>query len=204
MVISGNSALKFIWKGDALWTKTIPVLENKDQQQQQADSSSDNNTSKNAWTTFVLPSRDPYPVPDWVTFGQFLAASLTFTKSLDTISVFVNDEAKLCIHKKWCMHQGSWWPHRIIAGNNNSNTILLREPGGNSHVGLGRCHRIRWFIPRHHHVVCFNWNELQLRNTQGILPFMNPFIKLQSQCTNKSPVVNKRIMTWRICVKIPD
>jgi hypothetical protein len=87
-------------------------------------------TTQWMWFTLAifLPSRDPYPLPDWVTFGQFLAASLTFTKSLDTISVFVNDEAKLCIHKKWCMHHGSWWPHRIIAGNNNSNTILLREP----------------------------------------------------------------------------
>ena len=86
MVVSGSSALKFVWKGDALWTKTIALPSNDD----------DNN---NKWTTFVLPSRDPYPLPNWITFGQFLAASLTFTKCLHTVSVFVNDVPVLKIQK---------------------------------------------------------------------------------------------------------
>ena len=91
MVISGSSALKFLWKGDALWTKTmnVPNAEQEKTYPQQV----------NPWTTFVLPSRDPYPLPDWVSFGQFLAASLTFTKSLDTVSVYVNDLPILQIKK---------------------------------------------------------------------------------------------------------
>lgn len=88
LVLSGGSALKFVWKGDALWTKTTE-LPPEHKQSEWAD-----------WTTFVLPSRDLYPVPDWVTFGQFLAASLTFTKCLDTVSVFANGSPILHIKKR--------------------------------------------------------------------------------------------------------
>ena len=46
MVLSGTQALAFFWKGDALWTKTITTTQrSKDDE---------------AWTSFVLPSRDPY------------------------------------------------------------------------------------------------------------------------------------------------
>eukprot|EP00934_Nitzschia_sp_Nitz4_P008537 Nitzschia sp. Nitz4//scaffold52_size167869//121498//127378//NITZ4_002288-RA/size167869-snap-gene-0.214-mRNA-1//1//CDS//3329554071//8527//frame0 len=75
MVLSGTSALAFVWKGDSLWTKTI-----------------DREDDNAPWTSFLLPSRDPYALPDLVEFGEFLCASLTFTKSLKEIRVFVGTD----------------------------------------------------------------------------------------------------------------
>ena len=46
MVLSGTQALTFFWKGDALWTKTITTTQRPKKDE--------------AWTSFVLPSRDPY------------------------------------------------------------------------------------------------------------------------------------------------
>lgn len=86
LVISGSEALAFVWKGDTLWTKTAP---NNLQPLNDA----------NQWTTFVLPSRDPYLLPNLVEFGEFLAASLTFTSSLRQVRVFVNDKERLAIIK---------------------------------------------------------------------------------------------------------
>ncbi len=83
MVISGEQALLFFWKGDALWTRTMDAPEN----------------AEKSWTTFLLPSRDPYPMSSLVEFGKFLCASLTFTQCLKTIRVLVNDEERLVINK---------------------------------------------------------------------------------------------------------
>ena len=85
MVLSGSQALAFFWKGDALWSKTI--------------TNSNRSKSEEAWTTFVLPSRDPYALPDLVEFGKFLCASLTFTKCLCEIRVYVNGKRRLTIVK---------------------------------------------------------------------------------------------------------
>lgn len=87
LIISGTETLAFVWKGDALWTKTAPNRQHAGA----ADSK--------RWTTFILPSRDPYPLPDWDDFGTFLAASLTFTASLRQVRVFVNDHERLTIFK---------------------------------------------------------------------------------------------------------
>jgi hypothetical protein len=100
MVVSGTQALLFVWKGDTLWTKTL-----------------DNQIQQDDWTTFILPSRDPYPMPDLVEFGQFLCASLTFTQCLKTIRVLINNEEQLCIHKSTLQpprvvtppKSSSWW-----------------------------------------------------------------------------------------------
>jgi len=83
MVISGNQALLFFWKGDALWTRTAEAPEH----------------AEKSWTTFILPSRDPYPMQSLTEFGQFLCASLTFTQCLKTIRVLVNDKERLVINK---------------------------------------------------------------------------------------------------------
>ncbi len=83
MVISGEQALLFFWKGDALWTRTMDAPAN----------------AEKLWTTFLLPSRDPYPMPSIVEFGKFLCASLTFTQCLKTIRVLVNEEERLVINK---------------------------------------------------------------------------------------------------------
>jgi hypothetical protein len=100
LVISGSEALAFVWKGDSLWTKTVP-----------------NNGHDPDWTSFVLPSRDPYPLPDLVEFGEFLCASLTFTKCLRIVRVFVNDKERLNITKNLLQKPrpvqiskaSSWW-----------------------------------------------------------------------------------------------
>lgn len=81
LVVSGSKALAFLWKGDQLWTKTA---ENK---------------APTEWTDFHLPSRDPYPLPDMVEFGEFLTASLTFTRCLKYVCVLVNDKERLSIIK---------------------------------------------------------------------------------------------------------
>ena len=85
LIISGSSSLCFVWKGDALWCKTAPLQ--------------NNSNANSPWTSFVLPSRDPYPLPDLVEFGEFLCASLTFTKCLRHVRVMVNEKERLAITK---------------------------------------------------------------------------------------------------------
>ena len=103
MVLSGTSALAFVWKGDSLWTKTIDNPDRpKDDQK---------------WTTFVLKSRDPYPLGSLVEFGEFLCASLTFTKCLNEVRVFVNGKRRMVIQKTMLsepsvvqvQRSSSWW-----------------------------------------------------------------------------------------------
>lgn len=99
LVVSGKrgeeEAMFFFWKGDALWTKTgmAPkgILNMSASLQKEHD---DNN-----WTSFILPSRDLYPLPDLVEFGQFLTASLTFTQCLSNIRVYVNHTLQMNIQK---------------------------------------------------------------------------------------------------------
>lgn len=101
LVLSGNQALAFVWKGDALWTKTVDNDNGKD----------------NKWTSFILPSRDPYPLPDLQEFGEFLCAALTFTKSLKEIRIFVNGKERMTIVKTLIQEpsvvqiqkNSSWW-----------------------------------------------------------------------------------------------
>lgn len=102
IVLSGNQALAFVWKGDALWTRTI-----------------DNKKAANqkGWTSFILPSRDPYPLPDLQEFGEFLCAALTFTKCLSQIRLFVDGKERLHITKTLVQEpsvvqiptKSSWW-----------------------------------------------------------------------------------------------
>lgn len=100
MVLSGGKALAFAWKGDALWVKLANVKGQQDK-----------------WTSFVLPSRDPYSLPDLTEFGGFLCSSLTFTAYLKEINVFVNDVKRLTIRKKNIIapriitppKASSWW-----------------------------------------------------------------------------------------------
>lgn len=102
IVLSGKQALAFIWKGDALWSKTVD---------------NDNGKENEGWTCFILPSRDPYPLPDLGEFGQFLCAALTFTKSLNEIRVFVDEKRRMTITKTQIKEpsvvqiqkNSSWW-----------------------------------------------------------------------------------------------
>jgi len=91
IVVSGTQALAFVWKGDALWTRTM----DRDQVEKPVDGKPMDTT----WTTFMMPSRDPYPLPNLQEFGEFLCSSLTFTKNLNEISVYVNQQCRLHIRK---------------------------------------------------------------------------------------------------------
>jgi hypothetical protein len=102
LVVSGKrgeeEAMFFFWKGDGLWTKTGKAPEGI--VNMSASLQNGNNTNdKNNWTSFILPSRDPYPLPDLVEFGQFLTASLTFTQCLCNIKVYVNNTLQMDIQK---------------------------------------------------------------------------------------------------------
>ena len=100
LVLSGTEALAFVWKGDALWCKVAK-----------------HNNAPTEWTSFILPSRDPYPMPDLCEFGEFLCASLTFTQSLMSLKVFVNGTIRLTIDKTTIQEpttveapkSTSWW-----------------------------------------------------------------------------------------------
>lgn len=138
LVISGSSALAFVWKGDALYTKTSVVNTNNNN-----DVKRRNNKKDNSWTSFILPSRDPYPLPNLTEFGEFLCASLTFTKSLSEIRVYVNDELRLNIVKTLIQDptpveiqkNSSWWrsdgaitasPNGIFSLKDTTNSFLVK------------------------------------------------------------------------------
>lgn len=109
LVISGGKlgvpkeAMAFYWKGDSLWTKSgsAPTAANAPTPAAASTKNftADDKYDDSNWTSFFLPSRDPYPLPDFVEFGQFLAASLTFTTCLKNINVYVNDTQILNIAK---------------------------------------------------------------------------------------------------------
>ena len=123
IVLSGKQALIFFWKGDALWTRTVDNPGRLD----------------TTWTEFVMPSRDPYLLPSMVEFGEFLCASLTFTRSLRNIQVFVDNDLVLEIDKsllqpptpisipKSSNQSSSLW--RMI-GSNNQDEIVTQTPRG--------------------------------------------------------------------------
>eukprot|EP00804_Cyclotella_cryptica_P009879 CCRYP_014180-RC/>CCRYP_014180-RC protein AED:0.05 eAED:0.05 QI:56/1/1/1/0.9/0.81/11/470/1857 len=116
LVVSGKrgeeEAMFFFWKGDALWTKTGMAPKGI----LNMSTSLQNEKDVNNWTSFILPSRDPYPLPDLVEFGQFLTASLTFTQCLSNIRVYVNQTLQMNIQKTILESRviatpkaSSWW-----------------------------------------------------------------------------------------------
>lgn len=123
LIFSGNQALAFVWKGDALWTKTVKNNNNNNENERE------NNANNTQWTSFLLPSRDPYPLPDLVEFGSFLISALTFTKSLSEIRVFVDGTKRLTVIKTQVQDaspvqiqkKSSWW---------KSDGALTVSPGG--------------------------------------------------------------------------
>ena len=91
LVVSAGKVLMFVWKGDALWTRAGPVPPELEERLEDPE---------RKWTTFVLDSRDLYPVPKMVELGRFLASSLTFTKSLHTVRVYVDDRLEMTLSKE--------------------------------------------------------------------------------------------------------
>jgi Protein of unknown function (DUF3684) len=91
LVISGDQALAFTWRGDALWTKTASNVKQDEKEMM--------GPGGKPWTKFILPSRDPYTLPSMEEFGSFLCSSLTFTRCLRNIRVFVDGKERLFIQK---------------------------------------------------------------------------------------------------------
>lgn len=117
LVVSGRrgeeQAMSFFWKGDGLWTKTGKAPEGIVNMSASLGGTRDD---RDEWTSFILPSRDPYPLPDLVEFGQFLTASLTFTQCLRTVRVYVDQTLMLNIEKSILESHtieppkaSSWW-----------------------------------------------------------------------------------------------
>ena len=70
VMISGKQAhVAFVRKGDTLRSMIF------------------NQPTSAEWTSFCLPSRDPYPLPDLVEFGQFFCAKHTFTSCLKEVQL---------------------------------------------------------------------------------------------------------------------
>ncbi|KAK1655483.1 hypothetical protein BDP81DRAFT_306217 [Colletotrichum phormii] len=83
-VSSGNEAMAFYWKGNALFTKKSTLPEDQ--------SSGD--------TTFVLDYRNTTtPLPNLLSVSQFLATSLTFV-ALQHVEFWIDDYKILDLHKK--------------------------------------------------------------------------------------------------------
>lgn len=134
LVVSGKKgeeeAMAFFWKGDSLWTKTgkapAGVIN------MSATLNNGNVQDHNTWTSFILPSRDPYPLPDLVEFGKFLTASLTFTQCLQNIRVYVNSTLQLKIQKKILESHiiktpkaSSWWKNDGAVTSSSSGMFTL-------------------------------------------------------------------------------
>lgn len=83
-VSSGDEAMAFYWKGNALFTKRMVLPESQ----------------RTRDTAFVLDYRNSTtPLPNLLSVGQFLATSLTFV-ALQQIEFWIDDHKVLALHKK--------------------------------------------------------------------------------------------------------
>jgi hypothetical protein len=83
-VSSGNDAMAFYWKGNALFTRRVTLPPGEGSQD----------------TAFVLDYRSTTtPIPNLLSIGQFLATSLTFV-ALQNIEFWIDDWKILSLHKK--------------------------------------------------------------------------------------------------------
>lgn len=121
VIVSGDRVLLFCWKGDSLYTQTTttangamalgPKTNNKKSKEDETQ-----------WTSFVMPSREPYPVPDFTEFAEFLLSSLTFTESLKQITVHVNGKVKMEISKTILQP-----PRPMIASSTSTSAITSKS-----------------------------------------------------------------------------
>ncbi len=82
-VSSGNEALAFYWKGDALFTKSLRL-----------------SNSQTSNTTFMLPMRNhTSPVPNLLSLCRFLASSLTFV-GLEGVELCLDEWNVMTLKKK--------------------------------------------------------------------------------------------------------
>ncbi len=142
VVVSGKKGeeecMAFFWKGDSLWTKTgkassTAIVADVDGGHVLG--------SDKTWTSFVMPSRDPYPIPDMVEFGQFLAASLTFTQCLKSVRVYIDRtmvldvrKSKLESHAIVLPRASSWWKNDGAVTSSSTGMFALVGGGGSDNL----------------------------------------------------------------------
>ena len=156
LVISGKrgqeDAMFFFWKGDGLWTKTgkapDDIVDISASLQNGENTAYDRDT--NNWTSFILPSRDPYPLPDLVEFGQFLAASLTFTQCLRNIKLYVNNTLQMNIQKTVLESHtistpkaSSWWKNDGAVTYSTSGMFTLGKADQLTQTSILMCVSVR-------------------------------------------------------------
>ncbi|CCG84023.1 protein of unknown function [Taphrina deformans PYCC 5710] len=76
-VTSGQTGLAFYWRNDQLFTRTASL------------------PTKDEWTTFALNMRQDNEIPNLKSLTKFLATSLTFSRSLAQIELWLDDQ-NLC------------------------------------------------------------------------------------------------------------
>mmetsp|Transcript_42713 Transcript_42713/g.166879 ORF Transcript_42713/g.166879 Transcript_42713/m.166879 type:complete len:1741 (-) Transcript_42713:2922-8144(-) len=84
MVVSGGSCMVFGWDKDSLYCR---VTSTKD-------------AEADAWTTFVLTSRDVFPVPKTEDIGSFASSCLAFSRNVSTIRILVNEKEVVAVQRK--------------------------------------------------------------------------------------------------------
>lgn len=80
-VTSGDTAIAFYWRNDQLFTRTATL------------------PTKDAWTSFSLNMRQEIELPNLKSLTKFLATSLTFSRSLAVIELWL-DDLELCVIKR--------------------------------------------------------------------------------------------------------
>ncbi|KAK0561704.1 hypothetical protein OC861_005681 [Tilletia horrida] len=112
MVQSGGEVMGFFWDNDSLYTKRAPIPSASDKEDQTKDSSlredrwtipapaPELSSAGRPWTTFLLPLREPAPLPGHpLNLARFLATSLTFTARVRRIALHWDDRV-LCEFEK--------------------------------------------------------------------------------------------------------
>ncbi|KAL3939099.1 MAG: hypothetical protein SGBAC_006122, partial [Bacillariaceae sp.] len=108
IVVSGNQALWFSWKGDTLWTQELQRAEDLSSS---SSSTHEDHVAKarsplptqtdDEWTAFLLPLRETRPLTNAILlqFANFICNSLTFSGSLEDTHVFVNGKEVMHLSK---------------------------------------------------------------------------------------------------------
>ncbi|KAI8870057.1 hypothetical protein GQ42DRAFT_178861 [Ramicandelaber brevisporus] len=110
-----HECMAFFWQDEQLHTRRVRATEPADH-------------PRFKWTRFFLPLRDPQTVPNLESFGRFIASSLLFTRSLNTVSVLVNGMTVIKVTKK---PAGMISLDGFPAGLSKSDTMtLMKSPRG--------------------------------------------------------------------------
>uniref|UniRef100_A0A7S0BRV7 Uncharacterized protein n=1 Tax=Rhodosorus marinus TaxID=101924 RepID=A0A7S0BRV7_9RHOD len=84
MVVSGESCMVFGWDRDSLYCRIMSTQDD----------------AIDTWTTFVLPSRDAFPIPKIEDIGSFASSCLAFSRNVRTIHILVNEKEVVAVRRK--------------------------------------------------------------------------------------------------------